>query len=334
MKIHSYAAHEAKTSLKEYLFDSARLGEYDIEIKITHCGMCHSDIHLIDNDWFSSIYPLVPGHEIIGNVTAAGSKVTNIKVGKRVGVGWQSGSCLECEWCLKGFENHCKHNVATCVGRPGGYADYIITDSRFAFPIPEQLESETAAPLLCGGITVYSPLKFYNVLPQHRVGIIGIGGLGHLAVQYASAMGCEVTAFSSSRDKEKEAMNLGAHKFINSTDPNQLKAAEESFDFILSTATAPLDWMQFIKALRPNGKLCFVGGTVGNLNIPVGILLGGQKSVCGSIIGGRAAIKEMLEFSARHNIKAVTETFPMKNVNDAIERLRQNKARYRIVLKN
>lgn len=334
MKVHSYAALEAKAFLKEYLFDSAHPSDYDIEIKITHCGMCHSDIHLIDNDWLSSIYPLVPGHEIIGNVTAAGSRVTNIKVGQRVGVGWQSGSCLECEWCLKGFENHCKHNVATCVGRPGGYADYIITDSRFAFPIPEQLESETAAPLLCGGITVYSPLKFYNVLPQHKVGIIGIGGLGHLALQYAAAMGCEVTVFSSSRDKEKEAMNLGAHKFINSTDSNQLKAAAESFDFILSTATAPLDWMQFIKALRPNGKLCFVGGTVGNLNIPVGILLGGQKSVCGSIIGGRAAINEMLEFSARHNIKAITETFPMKEVNDAIERLRQNKARYRIVLKN
>ncbi|MCX7833354.1 MAG: NAD(P)-dependent alcohol dehydrogenase, partial [Ignavibacteria bacterium] len=299
MKISGFAAYEKKSELKPYQYEPNELGRKEVLIKITHCGICHSDIHLIDDDWRVSQYPFIPGHEIIGEIVGIGSEVERLKVGQRVGVGWQSGSCLECEWCASGFENLCSKQVATCVGRNGGFADYVVTDSRFAFPIPEKLTSENAAPLLCGGITVYSPLRRYNVKPKDRVGVIGIGGLGHLAIQFARAMGCEVTAFSTSPDKEKEAIELGAHKFIQSNDEKQMKKLESSLDFIISTVYTKLNWLSYINVLKPNGNLCFVGANFDNLDIPAGVLLLGQKQVSGSVIGGRAIISEMLEFSER-----------------------------------
>ncbi len=332
MQVNAYAAYQAKENLKEFNYDSKVPEGKEVEIKITHCGICHSDIHLIDNDWMISQYPLVPGHEIVGIVTKTGKDVTDLKPGMRVGVGWQSGACHECEWCTTSQENLCAKSVATCVGKFGGFADHIITDSRFAFPIPEALDSENAAPLLCGGITVYSPLKNYEVKPSHKVGVIGIGGLGHLALQFARAMGCEVTAFSTSADKEEEAKSFGAHKFVNSKDKKQMQEMTGKLDFILSTVTASLDWMDYMNVLRPNGKLIFVGAAPGNIEIPPMALVLGQKIVGGSVIGGIAILKEMLDFAARNGIKAKTELFKAADVNKAVEKVRSNTIRYRAVL--
>jgi alcohol/geraniol dehydrogenase (NADP+) len=331
MYIYSYAVHAPKQLLQPFSYDKAELGPKEIEIAITHCGICHSDIHLIDNDWKNSVYPLVPGHEIVGMVDAIGPEVTHLRVGQRVGIGWQSGSCFECEMCGTGNENLCAQNQATCNGHYGGFAHEVRTDSRFAFPIPNDMDSETAAPLLCGGVTVYSPFRSNNVRPHSKVGIVGIGGLGHMAVQFARAFGCEVTAFSTSADKEAEAHELGAHRFVLSNDPDQMAAAANSLDFILSTVFVQLDWGAFMKTLRPFGTLCFVGAG-GMLNIPVNALMSKKKTVTGSIIGGRSVIQEMLEFSARHNIRAITEAMPLSEVNEAVQKVREGKARYRMVL--
>ncbi|HEY5122949.1 MAG TPA: NAD(P)-dependent alcohol dehydrogenase [Ignavibacteria bacterium] len=332
MKIKSYASYKKGEELKLYEFEAEEPGRYGVEIKISHCGICHSDIHMIDNDWMMSGYPLVPGHEIIGVVTKIGEDVKGLTIGQRVGVGWQSESCHVCEWCSSGMENLCSENKGTIVGRHGGFADFIITDSRFAFPIPEKMDSETTAPLLCGGITVYSPLRFFGAKPKDKIGVIGIGGLGHLAIQFAKAMGCEVTAFSSSPDKEAEAKSFGAENFISSKDGNALKKAAGKLDFIISTVTANLDWVPFVTALKPTGRLNFVGASVGNLDIPVGMLLQ-YKSVSGSMIGGRAMIAEMLEFASRNHVKAKTELFAFADVNKAIKKVRDNTIRYRAVLK-
>ena len=199
-----------------YRYDPGKLGPQEVEIAITHCGICHSDLHLISNDWGISQYPFIPGHEIVGTVAAVGAEVRSLEVGQRVGLGWQSNSCGECEWCSRGMENLCPAAEGTCVHRHGGYADRVRANARFVIPIPEALDSEHAAPLLCGGITVYNPLRTHGVNPSSRVGIVGIGGLGHLAIQFARVFGAEVTAFSTSAAKEEEARALGAHHFVNS----------------------------------------------------------------------------------------------------------------------
>jgi alcohol/geraniol dehydrogenase (NADP+) len=332
MTIHAHAAFAPGEKLKPYSFQTANLMPFEVDIKITHCGICHSDIHLIDDDWRISRYPLVPGHEVVGTISRLGSAVEQLKIGQRVGVGWQSGSCMSCEWCIRGEENLCVHDQATCVGRPGGFADRIITDSRFTFPIPDTLESENTAPLLCGGITVYSPLRHYQVRPEMKVGVIGIGGLGHLALQYTRAYGCEVTGFSSSSDKEADAREFGAHHFVTHSDKKKLNSLKRQFDFLLSTVYVQMDWNLFTDLLRPHGNLVFVGAG-GMLHIPANTLFS-VKSVGGSAIGSRAMIREMLEFSARHSIKAVTEPVPMSKVNQAVDKVRQGKARYRMVLIN
>jgi len=334
MQIDAHAAMAAKQSLSRFAYDPDNLGPWDIEVAITHCGICHSDIHLIDNDWQNSIYPLVPGHEIVGTVTQLGAQVTHLQKGDRVGIGWQRSSCQNCEWCLKGEENMCLKNEATCNGHFGGFAKAIRVDGRFAFKIPDDLASENAAPLLCGGATVYSPLRLYDVKPSMKVGVIGIGGLGHLAVQFANAFGCEVTAFSSTPDKETEAKSFGAHHFVVGSDKGVFERGARSLDFIISTVYADLDWGEYLKLLRPNGKLCFVGAALGPLTTSLFPLLFSQLSICGSVIGGRPAIAEMLEFAARHDIVAKTEAVPMDQVNSAIVRVRQGKARYRMVLVN
>ncbi len=326
-----YAAYKAKDLLKPFSYEPKILGPWDVDIKITHCGVCHSDIHLIDGDWRKDIYPLVPGHEIIGIVTARGKNVTQLKKGDRVGVGWQSASCLKCEWCKKGEENLCNNYQATCVGKHGGFSQRIITDSRFAFAIPQALDSEHAAPLMCAGITVYSPLRRF-VSPAMKVGVIGIGGLGHLALQFAHAMGASVTAFSTSAVKIKEAKELGADHFVLINDKKQMKEAASSLDFILSTVNVHLDWAAFLKILRPNGKLCLVGALPGDIKFPFDAILGDQKTVVGSVIGSRKMIKEMLSFAAKHKIKAKTQSVPLADVNVAIKKVKANEVRYRMVL--
>jgi uncharacterized zinc-type alcohol dehydrogenase-like protein len=274
---------------------------------------------------------MVPGHEIAGTVAALGPEVEHLRSGQRVGVGWQRGACLVCERCLAGDENLCPQSEDTCVDHHGGFADRVRLDGRFAFPIPEVLASENAAPLLCGGITVYSPLRRW-VRPPMRVGVVGIGGLGHLALQFARAMGCEVTAISSSPDKEPEARSFGAHRFLATGEAKALRSAASTLDFILSTVWVPQDWTGLLRALRPNGNLCFVGAPAEPLRLPIGAILGEQKMVTTSAIGGRPAIREMLDFAARHEVAARTQVRPLAEADAAFDEVRKGRARYRVVL--
>ena len=330
--VNAYAAAEVRGQLAPFSYEIKALEDHEVLLEVSHCGICHSDLHLVDNDWRSSEYPLVPGHEVVGVVREMGSAVRFLSVGDRVGVGWQAGACLECDACVSGQENLCPDSVATAVGRHGGFGDRLAVDSRFAFRLPDALDAAGAAPLLCGGITVYSPLHRYGVRPWHKVGVVGIGGLGHMALQFARAFGCEVTAFSSTATKEAEAKDLGATRFVNTREERWDKPIRNSLDFILVTATADLDWKPYVKALRPNGALCFVTGESSTIDVPVSMLLGGQKTLSGSIIGGRAMMREMLSFAARHGVLAQTEVMALSDVNAAIEKVRRNQARYRMVL--
>jgi len=330
--IHGYAAHAAGAELVTYKYDPGDLPSNHVEVQITHCGVCHSDLHLIDNDWGSSQYPFIPGHEIIGKVTKVGSAVKHLAAGDRVGIGWQADSCGHCEWCRRGEENLCAQSVGTCVHRNGGYADAVRVNSRFVVPVPEGLDSENAAPLLCAGITVYNPMRLHGLNPTSRVGIIGIGGLGHIAIQFARTFGSDVTAFSTSPAKEAEALAFGAHHFVNTRDSKGLKSLAGHFDFILSTINADQDWAAYIAALRPTGHFVFVGAPPSPAAFPVFPLISGRKSVSGSPIGSPQQLREMLDVAARHGVKAKTERFAMDKVNDALSRLRKNQVRYRAVL--
>jgi len=334
MQIHGHAAFGAKQQLMGFSYEPGELEPHDVEVRVEFCGICHSDIHLIDNDWAMSRYPFIPGHEIVGVVTGYGSAVSRLKIGQRVGIGWQAASCMECEWCMRGSENLCSASVATCIGRHGGYAERVRVDSRFAFPIPDGLDSASAAPLLCGGVTVYSPLRNFGVRSWSKVGIVGIGGLGHLAIKFARAFGCEVTAFSSRADKEEASHQLGAPHFVYSQDPDQIARAADSLDFVLTTPHTDLDWRAYLNILRPRGTLCTVGAPVSaTLNFSPVFLLIKEKRICGSNTGGRATIEEMLAFAARHGIGATVEIMPMAYVNAALEKVRTGKARFRMVLK-
>jgi uncharacterized zinc-type alcohol dehydrogenase-like protein len=332
--IHGLAAHAAGAHLLPYKYDAGELKPTDVAVKITHCGVCHSDVHLIDNDWGLSKYPFVPGHEIVGTVTAVGSAVADRKVGERVGIGWQADSCGICEWCRQGDEHLCAKAQPTCVGRNGGYADSIRVNSRFAIPVPATLESENVAPLLCGGITVYSPLRNHGVRPSSRVGVIGIGGLGHMGLQFARAFGAEVTAFSTSKEKEAEARSFGAHHFVNTRETGALKKVAGSFDFLISTVSADQDWGAYVASLRPKGTFCVVGVPPSPVQVHAFALIGGQKSISGSPTGSPRDLHEMLDVAARHNIKAMTERFPMAKANEAVARVKKNQVRYRAVLTN
>jgi alcohol/geraniol dehydrogenase (NADP+) len=332
--IQGLAAHAAGAELLSYHYDPGKLGPHDVEIAITHCGICHSDLHLISNDWGISQYPFIPGHEIIGSISAVGEAVTSLEKGQRVGLGWQSNSCGQCEWCTRGMENLCPASEGTCVHRNGGYAERVRANARFVIPIPKALESEHAAPLLCGGITVYNPLRTHNVNPSSRVGVIGIGGLGHLAIQFAKVFGAEVTAFSTSAAKEEEARALGAHNFVHSRESKALKEVAGTLDFILSTVNADQDWGTYIQALRPTGTLCFVGVPPSAVAIQAFPLISGLRSISGSPIGSPHQLREMLDVAARHGVKAQTESFPMSKANEAIEKVKKNKVRYRAVLAN
>jgi uncharacterized zinc-type alcohol dehydrogenase-like protein len=333
-EIKGLAAHAAGAELLPFRYTVGDLAPNEVEVKISHCGVCHSDVHLIDNDWGISKYPFIPGHEIVGTITAVGSAVRDRKPGERVGIGWQSDSCGFCEWCRQGDEHLCAQAQPTCVGRNGGYAGAIRVNARFAIPVPEALESENVAPLLCGGITVYSPLRNWLARPSSRVGVIGIGGLGHIGVQFARAFGCEVTAFSTSKDKEPEARSLGAHHFVNTRDNGELKKVAGSFDLILSTVSADQDFQSFVNALRPKGTLVVLGVPTSPLQISAFSLLAGQKAIAGSPTGSPSDLHEMLDVAARHNVKAITERFAMKDANLAIAKVKKNQVRYRAVLAN
>jgi alcohol/geraniol dehydrogenase (NADP+) len=333
-ELHGLAVHAAGAHLLPYKYDPGELKAHEVEIKISHCGVCHSDVHLIDNDWGISKYPFIPGHEIVGTVVALGSDVKDRAMGERVGVGWQADSCGICEWCRQGQEHLCAKSQPTCVGRNGGFADRVRVNSRFAIPVPTAIDSENAAPLMCAGITVYAPLRNHGVRPSSRVGVIGIGGLGHIGVQFAKTFGAEVTAFSTSKDKEDEAKSLGAHNFVNTRDTGALKKVAGSFDFLLSTVSADQDWQAYVNALRPKGTLCLVGAAPSPIQIQGSSLLSSQKAIAGSPIGSPHDLAEMLDVAARHGVKAITERFAMAKANDAVTKVKKNQVRYRAVLVN
>lgn len=332
--IQGFATHAAGAELLPFKYTPGELQPNEVEVQITHCGICHSDIHLINNDWGISQYPFIPGHEIVGAIVAVGSQVRDRAVGQRVGVGWQADSCGACEWCLQGEENLCANSVPTCVHRHGGFAERVRANARFAIPVPDGLESENVAPLLCAGITVYNPIRKLGVYPGSRVGILGIGGLGHLGIQFARVFGAEVTAFSSSADKEEEARSLGAHHFVSSRDVAAIKKLAGSFDLILSTVNQDMDWPVMVAALRPHGTLSMVGVPPSPMAVPAFPLIGGQRSITGSPTGSPSMLHEMLTVAARHGVKAITERFPMAQVNEAIAKLKKNQVRYRAVLTN
>lgn len=334
MSIAAWAAPKAHSSLEPFSYEAASLAGGDVEIRISHCGVCHSDVHLINDDWGSSRYPLVPGHEIVGTVTHTGRDVRHLRPGQRVGVGWQRSSCGTCEYCRRGEENLCATKQYTCVGHHGGFAAAMVISGQLVFPLPESLEAAITAPLLCAGITVFSPLRHHGVGSGTRVGVIGIGGLGHLALQFAAKLGAEVTALSSSPSKEADARRFGASRFLDVSTPGTVQAARRSLDFILSTVHVDLPWSDYLKMLRPNGKLCFVGSPPAGLGLSAGDLISGQKMVVGSGVGGSAAMTEMLAFAAAHGVKAEVETRPMAEVNAAVQRVVRNEARYRMVLVN
>jgi uncharacterized zinc-type alcohol dehydrogenase-like protein len=332
--INAYAAFEPKGELKPFSYDPGALGDHEVEIDVAYCGICHSDLSMIHNEWGMSHYPLVPGHEVAGRIAAMGSRVTQFKKGDWVGLGWHSGYCGTCESCGSGDHNLCGSAEGTIVGRHGGFADKVRADATSVVALPEGINPATVGPLFCGGITVFNPLVQYGVRPTDKVAVIGIGGLGHIALKFLNAWGCEVTAFSSSAGKTDEVRQMGAHHVINSRDPKAIEAAAGRFDLILATVNVKLDWNLYLSTLRPKGRLHFLGATLEPLDLGVFGLIMGQKSVSGSPVGSPATIARMLAFAAQHGIEPITETFPMSQVNEALAHLQSGNARYRIVLEN
>lgn len=332
--IRAYAASATNAPLQAFEYDPGPLAAEDVEIAVEHCGICHSDLSMIENEWGGrGNYPLVPGHEAVGKVVAAGERVKSVKVGDRVGLGWISGSCMTCTQCMGGDQHLCFTKQETIVRRHGGFADRVRCRGEWAIKLPDNMDHASAGPLFCGGVTVFTPI-LENILPTHRVGVIGIGGLGHMAIKFLNKWGCEVTAFTSSEAKRAEAMSLGAHHVVSSTDAAALKKITATLDCILVTVNVGMDWAAYLRTLAPRGRLHFVGAVMAPFNIAAFNLIGGQKSVSGSPVGSPVTMAKMLDFCARHQIAPVVEYFPMSKVNEALDHLRSGKARYRIILQN
>lgn len=329
--IHAYAALAPGQPLESFQFDPGPLRPEQVEIQVESCGICHSDLSMLDNAWGISGYPLVPGHEIIGTVVAAGPQVKRVRVGDRVGLGWFAGSCLACNPCVGGQQHLCVQGEQTIVGRWGGFADRVRCDWLWAIPLPPALDAASAGPLFCGGITVFNPIARY-VRPTDRVGVVGIGGLGHLAVQFLHKWGCEVYAFTSSAAKRTEALQLGAQHTVDSRDPAAMAELAGALDFLLVTANVPLAWDALLATLAPQGRMHIVGAVLEPIPVPAFALITGQKSISGSPLGSPALITRMLAFCARHRIAPQVEYFPMAQVNTALARVRSGQARYRVVL--
>ena len=332
--IKAYAAKSAGAPLEPFEFTPKPLGDEEVDVAVDYCGICHSDLSMLHNHWGMTQFPFVPGHEISGRVVAAGPKAKNLKVGDRVGIGWSSASCMSCPDCMSGDQNLCASNEGVMVGRHGGFAERVRAHWAWTVPIPDALDPAKVGPLFCGGITVFNPIVQCGVQPTDRVGVVGVGGLGHLAVQFLNKWGCDVTAFSSSPSKSEELRKLGAHHVVDSRDPGQLKPLARSLDFILVTVNVPLDWNAYIETLAPRGRLHYVGAVLEPLNVGVFPLLLGQRSISASPLGSPTTTADMLDFCARHNIAPVVEEFPMSKVNDALAHLDSGKARYRVAVKN
>jgi uncharacterized zinc-type alcohol dehydrogenase-like protein len=333
-EIRGWAATGAKQRLVPYSFDPGPLGADEVEIAVDYCGVCHSDLSIVDNEFGISQFPFIPGHEAIGRVIALGEHAQALKIGQRVGIGWTAQSCMHCHECLDGDQHLCGAARPTIIGHQGGFADKMRAHWAWTIPLPESLDSSVAGPLLCGGVTVFSPLATYGIKPTQHVGIVGIGGLGHLGLKFANAWGCEVTAFTSSESKADEARGFGAHHIVSSRDAKSIASASNTLDLLLVTANVSLDWPAMLQTLKPHGRMHVVGIVNEPLGIPALSLIFGQKSVSGSPTGSPVMIADMLNFAARHKIAPQVEQFPLSRVNDAFDHLAAGKARYRIVLKN
>jgi uncharacterized zinc-type alcohol dehydrogenase-like protein len=340
-EIKAFGTEAADAPLKPLNIERRGVLPNDVEIEITFCGICHSDLHAAKNDWGGTTYPMVPGHEIVGTVTSVGAAVGKFKVGDRVGVGCIVDSCRECRYCREGLEQFCEPGNTIVFGSPdkhlggqtlGGYAESIVVDENYVLSVPEKLDPAAASPLLCGGITVYSPLKHWNAGPGKKVGIIGIGGLGHLAIKIAKALGARVTVFTTSASKVEDAQSLGADEAVLSTDKQQLSALAKDFDIILDTVSAAHDVNEYLNLLKVDGSLVLVGAPAQPLPVSSFSLIGGRKSFAGSNIGGIAETQEMLDFCAEHSITADIEMIEMQEINEAYERLEKGDVRYRFVV--
>jgi uncharacterized zinc-type alcohol dehydrogenase-like protein len=331
MSIQAWVATAAKQKLVRQDIDLGPLGTEDVEVAVEYCGLCHSDLSVLNNDWGFSKYPAILGHEVIGRVTAVGVATKGVKVGQRVGIGWTAASCMHCRQCMSGDQHLCATAQPTIVGHRGGFASHVRCHWAWAVPVPEGLKYAEAGPLLCGGITVFNPLVMY-AKPTSHVGIVGIGGLGHMGVKFARAYGCDVTAFTSNESKFEEARGFGAQHVVSSRDSAAIKKLAGTMDLLIVTVNVPLDWNALIGALAPKGRMHVVGAVPQPIPVVAFSLIMGQRSVSGSPTGSPVDIATMLEFSARHGITPQTEHFPMSQINEAFERLDAGKARYRIVL--
>jgi uncharacterized zinc-type alcohol dehydrogenase-like protein len=334
-RVQGYAAKAAAQRLEPFDYDPAKLGEHDVRVSVTHCGVCYSDIQAIDDYYRITTYPFVPGHEIVGHVTEIGPAAIGLKIGDRVGIGWQARSCMRCEWCLKGEEHLCMDVDNNGVWFPhGGFSTSVTVDSRFAYPLPDAMPPQDAAVLMCAGVTVFSPLRTFSAGPSSKVGVMGVGGLGHLAIQFAHALGCEVTVFSSSPGKRKEALGFGADDFILAGDKASMKERDLNLDLLLYTSHARTDWTYLFEnnIIRRNGRIVMMGFSSVPVEFRPTDLVVYQLSITGSFIGSRRVMREMLSFAQAKGIKPKVELMPMAQVNEAIQKVRENNARYRVVL--
>lgn len=336
-----YAAQNAETDLAPWNFERRDVGPHDVQFEILFCGVCHSDLHQIRNDWFEGIFPMVPGHEIVGRVVKVGDHVKKFKVGDLAGTGCMVDSCQVCENCKQDLEQYCLegntqtyNNLARDGKTPtyGGYSDTIVVREEFVLHVSDKLNLAAVAPLLCAGITTYSPLKHWKVGKGHKLAVLGLGGLGHMAVKFGVAFGAEVTVLSTSPKKEEDAKKLGAHHFVVTTDAEQVKAARGTFDFILDTVSAEHDFNMYLSLLSTNGVHICVGVPPKPAEIAAFSLIGGRKSLAGSSIGGIAETQEMLDFCAAHNIVSEIEIIDMKDIHHAYERMEKGDVRYRFVI--
>lgn len=338
----AYAVHHPTDKLAPWNFKRRALGANDILIDILYCGVCHSDIHQVRSEWFPGIYPMVPGHEIVGRIAKVGSNVTKFKEGELAGVGCMVDSCQECNNCKKGYEQFCEvgktvftYNSFEKDGKTptyGGYSNKIVTDQNFVLHVSDKLPLEGVAPLLCAGITTYSPIKKWNISKGHKVAVLGLGGLGHMAVKFAVAFGAEVTVLSTSPDKEADAKKLGAHQFCNTKDAIQVKQYNNYFDFIIDTVSAQHNYDMYLKMLATNGVQILVGIPSTPIQFSGFSLLTNGRSISASSIGGIPETQEMLDFCAKHNIVSDVEVINIDYINEAYERVIKSDVKYRFVI--
>lgn len=339
-KAKGYAAQNNKSPLTPWNFERREVGDHDVQFDISFCGVCHSDLHQLRDDWFPGIFPMVPGHEIVGKVVRVGSHVKKFKAGDLAAVGCLVDSCRTCDNCKEGLEQYCSNgSVVTYNGRAkdgtptyGGYSSTIVVHEDFVLHISDKLSLPAVAPLLCAGITTYSPLRHWKVGKGHKLAVLGLGGLGHMAVKFGVAFGAEVTVLSTSPKKEDDAKKLGAHKFVVTTDPEQVKSAKRSFDFILDTASAAHDIPFYLSMLRTNGVHICVGLPSKPSRIPVFTLIDNRKSLAGSGIGGLPETQEMLDYCAENNIVSDIEIINIKDIQIAFDRMEKGDVRYRFVI--